>query len=114
MGSPSLTHGMDPQPTQPAPPLTLSATALQEAEAAHAAQGHGLQEAREMQKALAAETAKKEAEAARLVAEASRQLQAQLQAQLQQLAAEDAAAAHAFAKKREKMARESQSISQRL
>jgi beta-glucosidase-like glycosyl hydrolase len=67
-----------------------------------------------MHKALEMETDRKEAEAARLAAEASRQLQAQLQAQLQQRASEDATAAQGFAKKREKTARESQAITQRL
>ena len=114
MGTPLATPGMDSHLTQPAPALTLSTTALKEAEAAHAAQGQRLRDAREMQKALEVERARKEAEAAKLAAEASRKLQAQLQAQLQQLAVEDATAAHAFAKQREKMVRESQAIAQRL
>jgi rubrerythrin len=95
---------MDPQLAQHAPHLTLSASALELAEVAHAAQGQRLKEARELQTALEGERARKEAKAEEQAAEASRKLHAQLQAQLQQLAAEDAAAAQEFAKRREKMA----------
>jgi len=53
--------GIDPQLAQPAPHLTLSASALELAEAAHAAQGQRLKKAREWQKAREAERARKEA-----------------------------------------------------
>jgi hypothetical protein len=67
-----------------------------------------LKEAREAQRALAEEAARREAELTLKVAEEARQIQAQLQAQLQQLAAANAAAtAQAFADKKAKMARES-------
>ena len=104
------------------PPSTLSAIELAEAEAAHAAQGKRLREAREIQQALAEATAMKlaqdaaraEAERAIQAAEESKKLQAHLQAQLQQLAAADAAAAQAFADRRAQMTRESIEITQRL
>ncbi len=48
--------------TQEFLPLPLSAAALAEAEAAHAAQGLRLKEARELHNALALETARKERE----------------------------------------------------
>jgi hypothetical protein len=63
---------------------------------------------------MEAEKARKKAEVAEQAAQASRDLQAQLQTQLQQLAAEEAAAAHEFAKRKEKMARETQAVVQRL
>jgi hypothetical protein len=50
MGTPLPPLGMDPQLAQPAPHLTLSASALKLAETAHAAQGQRLKEARELQK----------------------------------------------------------------
>ena len=81
-----------------------------------------MKEARDLQRARAAEaakreaeeTARKEAELAWKAAEEATLLQAQLQAQLQQLAAADAAAAQAFADRRAQMARESQEITQKL
>ena len=74
MGNPLPQLGMDPQLAQPAPHLTLSASTLELPEAAHAAQGQRLKEARELEKALEAKRAKKEAEAAAQVAEASKKL----------------------------------------
>jgi hypothetical protein len=117
-----------PQLPHLAPP-PLSAAALAEAEAAHAAQGLRLQEARRAQEQWAVETARRAeelalaqakeaaqraAEQALKEAEASRALQAQLQQQLQALAAADAEAAQAFAARRESLARESQDIAQKL
>ncbi len=99
MGTPLPQLGMDLLLPQPAPHLTLSASALELAEAAHAAQGKRLKETRELQKTMEAERARKEAEAVEQATQASGNLQAQLQVQLQQLAAEEAAAAQEFAKK---------------
>ena len=64
MGTPLPQLGMDPQLAQPAPHLTISASAQKLAEAAHVAQGQRLKEARELQKALEAKRARKKAEAA--------------------------------------------------
>ena len=111
------------------PPNPLSAAALAEAEAAHIEQGRRLQEAIHAQEKWAAEVARKAeeqareraCEAARQAAEQSRReaeeaqaIQAQLQQQLQALAAADVEVAHAFAVKREALARESQTIAMRL
>ncbi len=87
---------------------------MAEAEAAHIAQGQRMKEARDAQRALAEEATRREAELARKVAEETRLLHAQLQTQLQHLAAADAAVAQAFADKRAQMARESQTIAQRM
>ena len=76
MGTPLPSLGMDPQLAQHVPHLTLLASALEQAEAAHVAQGQRLKEPRELQKSLEAERASKEADAAEQVAEASRKLQA--------------------------------------
>ena len=60
------------------------------------------------------ETARMAANQARRHAEASRAMQAKLQHQLHALASAEAEAAHAFAEKREQLARESQTIAQKL
>ena len=100
-----------------APTLPMPAAALEEAEAAHAAQGLRIQQARnahEQMAAVAAEAARREAESTRREAATSMALQAKLQSQLQDLATTDAAAALAFADTREKLAKESQAIAEKL
>ncbi len=64
LGTPLPQLGTDLKLPQPAPPLTLSASTLELAEAAHAAQGQRLKEARELQKTMEAEKARREAKAA--------------------------------------------------
>ena len=87
LGAPKTQVSPHPHPLQqPAAPLPLSVAALEEAEAAHIAQGLRLHEAHRAQEQLAAEMAGSEAEQARLEAEAFRALQEQLQYQLQALA----------------------------
>jgi len=112
------THGTQmtpfalPNPHTALPPL--SAAALAEAEAAHAAQGLRIQQAREAQALFAAEIARLEAEAARKETEALREMQAKLQTQLQELAAEEAASVQAFALRREMLAQESKAVAEKL
>ncbi len=83
MGTPLPPLGMDPRLAQPAPHLTVSASALELAEAAHAAQGSASKKPASYKRLRRQRGVKKEAEAAEQAAQASRKLQAQLQAQLQ-------------------------------
>jgi len=87
---------------------------LEEAEAAHMAQGQHFKEAREAKREQEKEATQKKSERGQKATKESRLLHAQLQSQLQQLAAADTAAAHAFASQRAQMARESQAIAQKL
>ena len=102
------------QPIQPTLPLTRSAAAMAEAEAAHIAHGQRLKKAKEAPIAMEMEAARKEAKMARKATEQSRLFQAKLQAQIQQLATPDVSEAQAFASQRAHMAKESQAIAQKL
>ena len=78
LGAPRTQVSPHPHPLHPTAPLPLSVPALEEVEAAHIAQGLRLQEARRAQEQLSAETVRREAEHARLEAEASKALHEQL------------------------------------